>query len=394
MMQLKEKTFDVVVVGGGPAGCAAAIRLCKEGLKVLLVEQKKFPREKLCGEFISPECFTHFEELGVLDAMSMAGGTELRETVFYARNGRSISIQNEWFKSGSYALGLSRAEMDARLLKRVRDVGVEVLEETQASGLLFDKERVCGVQLRNETGEEFSVETKLAIDATGRARSLSRHAKKEKRERAKFVAFKTHLSGAWISQEHSEIYVYRGGYGGCNRVENNLYNFCFIASAEDTKKCGSDAERVMREVVFKNKRAAESLRDARIAGDWHAVSIESFGRGNLVPADGLLTIGDAAAFIDPFTGSGILLALESARIAANAITKNYKESENFKTLAREYQKQYSATFDSRLRFCSLLRRAAFVPFMAEATIIVLSLSNGLRRRLARATRQTETMSVK
>lgn len=394
MTLISEKNFDVVIVGAGPAGCAAAIRLCKEGMKVLLVEQKKFPREKLCGEFISPECFTHFEELGVFNEMSQAGGTELRETVFYARNGRCVSIQNEWFKTGSFALGLSRAEMDARLLKRARDVGAEVLEETQASGLLFDKEKVCGVQLKNERGEEFSAETKLAIDATGRARSLSRHATKEKRTRAKFVAFKTHLSGARIAQEHSEIYVYRGGYGGCNRVENNLYNVCFIASSEDTKKCGSDAERVMREIVFANKRAAESLREARIAGDWHAVSIESFGRGSLVPAEGLLTIGDAAAFIDPFTGSGILLALESAKIAANAITKNCKESGNFKTLSHEYQKQYSEAFDSRLRFCSLLRRAAFVPFMAEAVIIVLSLSNILRRRLAKATRQTETIGAK
>lgn len=380
---VSKSKYDVVIVGGGPAGSGAAIRLAQKGFSVLLVEQKKFPRAKLCGEFISPECLTHFEELGVLDGMLSAGSVRLRETVFYARNGKGVSVPSEWFKSDSFALGLSRAEMDARLLMRACEVGVEVLEETQAVGLLIDDERVCGVRLKND----ISITANVTIDATGRARILARRfEKKEERKRAEYVAFKTHLENACVPQDRCEIYVYRGGYGGCNRVENNLYNFCFITSADDAKKFGGDAERVMREVVFTNRRAAESLGQARIIENWHAVSIESFGRGSLVPAKGLLTIGDAAAFIDPFTGSGMLLALESAKIAANAITKN---SNN---LASEYQKQYSETFDSRLRVCSLLRHAAFIPFLAEATITILSLSDSLRRRLVKATRQAEAMS--
>lgn len=386
--------YDVVIVGGGPAGSGAAIRLAQNGFSVLLVEKRKFPRAKLCGEFISPECLTHFEELDVLDEMLSAGGVSLHETVFYARNGKGVSVPSEWFKSNSLALGLSRAEMDARLLMRAREVGVEVLEETQAIGLLIEESvpsavadglLVRGVRLKND----ISITANVTIDATGRTRTLARSIEKEKkRKRGEFVAFKTHLENARVPQERCEIYVYRGGYGGCNRVENNLYNFCFIVSADDAKKFGSDAECVMREVVFTNKRAAESLGQAKIIENWHAVSIESFGRGSLVPAEGLLTIGDAAAFIDPFTGSGMLLALESAKIAANAIAKNPND------LADEYQKQYGETFDARLRVCSLLRHAAFVPFLAEATITALSFSESLRRRLAKATRQTEAIGVK
>jgi flavin-dependent dehydrogenase len=425
--------YDIVIVGGGPAGSGAAIRLAQNGFSVLLVEKKKFPRAKLCGEFISPECLTHFEELGILDEVLSAGSVRLHETVFYARNGKGVSVPSEWFKSDSFALGLSRAKMDARLLMRAREVGVEVLEETQAVSLVIEDEKVCGVRLRNEIADSklqmadgsidiadcrlpvadlskdkrqktktatdngqratdkqnFSINANITIDATGRTRILARRfEKKEKRKRADFVAFKTHLENARVPQDCCEIYVYRGGYGGCNRVEDNLYNFCFIASADDAKKFGSDAERVMREVVFTNKHAAESLKDARIIENWHAVVIESFGRGSLIPARGLLTIGDAAAFIDPFTGSGMLLALESAKIAANAITKNPND------FADEYQKQYSKTFDARLRVCSLLRHAAFVPFLAEATITVLSFSDSLRRRLVKATRQSEAIGIK
>ena len=142
----------------------------------------------------------------------------------------------------------------------------------------------------------------------------------------------------------------------------------------------------MREVVFTNKRAAETLHAARLASEWLAVPIERFGRGELVPASGLLTVGDAAAFVDPFTGSGILLALESARIAANVIAVSLRSESDFTLLAAEYRKKYATVFNTRLRVCSMLRNAAFVPLLADATLSVLKLSSGLRRRIARATR--------
>ena len=389
MTEFPEKVFDVAIVGAGPAGSATAIRLATAGLRVLLVEQKQFPRGKLCGEFISPECLTHFDELGVMQDISAAGGVDLRETVFFARNGKGVSVKSEWFgHNGSLALGLSRAEMDARLLKRAHERGVDVREEMAATGLLFEDERVFGIRLRSKNGEENSVSANVVIDATGRTRSLARRIEKpvDEKKPAKFVAFKTHLRGARVAAATCEIFAYRGGYGGCSRVENDLYNLCFIASAADTRARASDPERVLREVVFTNRRAAETLQHATIADEWHAVPIERFGRGSLVPCEGLLTVGDAAAFIDPFTGSGILLALESANIASAAIVKSFSCNADFVALANEYRSNYAAAFDTRLRVCSMLRHLAFVPFLADATISVLSVSGGLRRRIARATR--------
>ena len=81
--------YDVIIAGGGPAGSSAAIHLTMAGARVLLVEQKKFPRAKLCGEFISPECAPHFERLGVAEQMLAAGPARLTETVFYSRKGVS-----------------------------------------------------------------------------------------------------------------------------------------------------------------------------------------------------------------------------------------------------------------------------------------------------------------
>ncbi|MDQ1524732.1 MAG: hypothetical protein QOE47_2656, partial [Pyrinomonadaceae bacterium] len=139
--------YDVIVVGGGPAGTSAAVHLATRGVRVALVEREHFPRAKLCGEFISPECLAHFARLGVLDEMTSAGGARVGETIFFARSGRRVGVPSAWFgaeaagdvdtATASGALGLSRAEMDQRLMLRARALGVEVLEETQVTGLLF-----------------------------------------------------------------------------------------------------------------------------------------------------------------------------------------------------------------------------------------------------------------
>src|SRR5918997_572363 len=122
-MSESSNSYDVMVVGGGPAGTSAAIHLANVGIRVLLAEQKKFPRAKLCGEFISPECLEHFRRLGVVERMTEAGGARLVKTVFYSRGGKSVPVPSEWFANGSeVALGLSRAEMDERLLARARTV--------------------------------------------------------------------------------------------------------------------------------------------------------------------------------------------------------------------------------------------------------------------------------
>ena len=386
--------YDVIVAGGGPAGSSAAIHLATRGARVLLAEQKKFPRAKLCGEFISPECLDHFARLGVGDRMMAAGGARLTRTVFYSRGGRSVSVPSEWFSNQAGALGLSRAEMDYKLLEGAREAGVEVMEETQVCGLIIDGQRMRGVHLKSGDSLKDATAT-VTIDATGRTRSLSRRlngdlTRQTRKRRPPLVAFKAHLENAQVVPGACEIYFYPGGYGGLSGVENGLSNLCFIAAAKDVRACESDAERVMREVVTRNSRAGYTLSRAQTCSEWLGVSLESFGRHELVPADGLLTVGDAAAFIDPFTGSGMLMALESGEAAAGVIIEhlaNLKNGASFKGLARDYCRIYQRHFESRLRVCAWLRRAAFVPRLADATILLFGASDRVRRKLARATRR-------
>ncbi|HZH90720.1 MAG TPA: NAD(P)/FAD-dependent oxidoreductase [Pyrinomonadaceae bacterium] len=418
------KVYDAVIVGGGPAGTSASVHLAAGGARVALVERERFPRAKLCGEFISPECLAHFARLGVLEEMREGRGARLAETRFFARSGRGVSVPSAWFgaettgDAEACALGLSRAEMDQRLLLHARAAGVEVFEETRVTGLLFGdggRRTVGGVRVERE-GAESELRAGVTIDATGRARALARRVEGLARgdgtngtndadgadgERARamaassrrmpLVAFKAHLENAGGGEGVCEIYFYRGGYGGLSRVENGFSNLCFIVAAGDVRERASDAERVMREIVMSNTRAAETLRGARVRSEWLAVALESFGRRELVPCDGLLTVGDAASFIDPFTGSGMLMALESGELAsecvARALPRLRSGGGSFAMLATDYRARYRARFAARLRVCSWLRRAAFAPGLAtEASIIALGASERVRRVLARATR--------
>jgi flavin-dependent dehydrogenase len=370
-------TFDVIIAGAGPAGSSAAIHLARQGVRVLLIEQKKFPRAKLCGEFISPECQKHFEYLGVADIMSASQPAAITETVFYSSGGHQITVPSSWF-GGSAALGLSRAVMDNVLLRRAQNCGVTVLEGTTVTEPILHAAEVRGVRIK-----ETEYLAPLTIDATGRARILTKKLyRSEPKSKPKLIAFKAHLRNTRVAPNACEIYFYPEGYGGLSTVEGEISNLCFIISAEQVKRYSSNPEVVMREMVMKNRRAAYTLDQAEPVSEWLSASWDRFGRQQPCPAKGLLTIGDSAAFIDPFTGSGMLMALESGQLVADVIVRN-KDNES---LAAEYTAEYIRKFDSRLRICGWLRRAAFNPRLAGLGIAICGASKHFSSRIARATR--------
>ena len=376
--------YNVIVAGGGPAGASAAIHLAKANLKVLLIEQKTFPRAKLCGEFISPECIAHFEKLGVALDMISSQPAQILETVFYSRRGLKIVVPSRWF--GGNALGLSRAVMDHHLLERAKALGVVVLENSTVSDVIEDGCGVTGVTVKAAGDREY--QAFVVVDATGRSRVLARKTSSVQSVKPSLVAFKAHLAGTRGTMTACEIYSYPGGYGGLSTVETGHSNLCFIIQASRVRRAHSDPQTVIRENLMLNRRAAFTLEHATVETDWLSVALESFGRRQPSPKPGLLAIGDSAAFIDPFTGSGMLMALESGQLVAEQIVHHLAkldERNRIANLCDSYTGAYLSTFDSRLRVCSLLRRVAFHPRLAQLAISAFSCSDRFRGWLARST---------
>jgi flavin-dependent dehydrogenase len=377
---------EVIIVGAGPAGASLAIRMAAAGHAVTLVEKERFPREKLCGEFISPECFRHFAELGVLEEMLSLGGARLTETRFFDPAGTSVTVPTRWFGYGDFALSLSRARMDATLMDRAKAVGVTVLEGSRVMAANVEDARVGSVTVRSDVAKKVELVADLFIDATGRAGALTRLAETAAQsppKRPRLVAFKGHLREVNIGPNACEIYVFPGGYGGLSPIEDGRANLCFIVRAEVAKMFIGKTNKHLELIASRNRRAAKTLSGAIGPSEWLAVPIGEFGRKTRRGPSNLIAIGDAAAFIDPFTGSGMLMAMETAELFSKCVREAGPDPAH---LNERYAREHWVKFRNRLAASAVLRRAAFMPRLATAAILAAGLSDGLRERLARATR--------
>ncbi len=384
----------ILIIGGGVAGSSLAIRLRKQGWEVCIVEKDKFPRHKLCGEFVSPECFLHFEELDVLDSISRIGGEAIFETRFFSESGRSVAVPSKWFSGGMRgALGISRSEMDYCLLEKARELGAEVLEGSRVTKISLDGKRIESVVTKNYRGETRKKAADLIVDATGRARALSmllekKTSQRHRAKKIKHVAFKVHLENVNLEKGICEIYFFRGGYGGLNYVENGVANHCFILDSNVARENRSDADRILKEVIYRNERAYEALKDSEKKFDWLAVPVERFGRQPSNDIENLISVGDASAFIDPFTGSGMLMALESAKFLASEISKSRRESRYILDLAIKprYEKIYRRKTNRRLKLCSIVHPLSYSPIIANFVIVAARFNNNLLRQFTSSTR--------
>ena len=388
-----DSSYDVAIVGAGPAGSSAAIRLANVGRKVLLIDKAHFPRHKLCGEFVSPECLDHLKDLGVFPRIDKASPTKINKTVFYSSGGRSFSIPSRWLaRNNADSIGLSRRAFDQILLDRAAECGASVRTEVAVLDVTTGEGQPIQLSLRTIGGSIYEITAPIMIDATGRGRYVARRFDKgTSNTKPRQVAFKVHLRGAAIEHGACEIFSYPGGYGGCSSVEDGLYNLCFVVDSELVRAIGSDPLKVLKETVLKNQRAADVLANIEIEGDWITVPIARYGSLDPAPAPGLLAIGDAAAFIDPFTGSGIAMALQSSGIASDTILK-YREPD---AIGNAYRRSHAATFQKRLMVCRALRFLSSSPKLADAMIAGLGKSEPFRRLFARLTRGnqlTETLA--
>ncbi|MFN6204429.1 MAG: NAD(P)/FAD-dependent oxidoreductase [Acidobacteriota bacterium] len=387
--------YDAIVIGAGPAGTAAAITLGLAGHQVLLVEKSRFPREKLCGEFLTPESRPILTRLGVEEEMLAAGAALIEQFNLYDPAGRCVEIPMRWIADGA-ALGITRGRMDRILLDRAIEVGVEVREEFTISPNFRIEGDEQVLEGRYPEGPLETLRTTITVDASGRHGAFSRQIRQEasRLNGARLFGCKVHLQRIPGMDGLGELFFFGDGYGGLSDVEEDRSNLCFLTTERTLIEARGDREKLLDLTVRTNPAARARLAVATAAGEWHGTGPITYGRQQTMA--GVLTVGDASAFIDPFTGSGMLLALSSGELAAQVIDRHLSAKSAAKSgaaspadamlMIAEYHERHRSLFSRRYRAVSLLRRLAFQPATRQLMVSLLSRQQGLARLIARSTR--------
>ena len=365
---------DVIVVGGGPAGSAVATFLRQQGHDVLLLDAARFPRDKVCGEAVSPQAWP------LLDAMGATPEIEARRP--HPLRGMRLTSPDGTRFQGSYppqnrpGFALRRLDLDAVLLGRARTLGAEVRERTRVTGLLRRGEVVEGVEAEGPDGNPHRWTARLVVGADGR-QSIVASRLGLRRAHARLCRFA--LRGYWEGMEglgdHGEMHVGGGGYCGVAPLSPTLANVAFVLPRPEMAEAAGDVEGFFRKSLRSRwPRLAERLDRARLVERPRVIGPLAVEARALV-APGALLVGDAAGFYDPFTGEGITLALKTSQLAARVIGEALaaRTATDPSEPLRAYERARRAATRDKFRFNRLLQVAVGWPEAA----------NLLARRLAR-----------
>jgi len=311
--------IDVVVVGAGPAGSAAAILLAERGWSVTLLDKAAFPRPKICGEYLSPEAARVLDRLGVLKAVDAAGAQPLSGMRITAPDGTVLDgtypTSGPWRGYRDHALAIRREVFDRILLERARALPVDVRERHRVIGLLMEGGLVRGVKAESADGAPVEVRSRLVVGADGRASVVAHALGLVRPHRLQRLALIQHVSGIEGLGDRGEIYVDPPDYSILNPVAPGIVNLSLVVPLAHAKPFSARLETFMEARLRQLRHVPARLAGMKAEGPVMAMGPLAYRVGE-PRVGGVLLAGDAAGFYDPFTGEGLYTALRSAELLA------------------------------------------------------------------------------
>ena len=326
MVKALSNTYDVIVIGGGPAGATAAAVLAQKGRRVLVLEKEKFPRYSV-GESLMPYCYFTLERIGVIDQVKGSHFPKKYSVQFVSMDGR-VSQPFYFFQhldhEASTTWQVVRSEFDQMLLDNARRKGARVVEETTVKELIEEKGAVVGVRAGDRDGKISRFRAPMTVDASGRmAISAAKYGWRVRDPRLNKIAIWTYFKGAIRDPGLDEgattiAYLPEKGWFWYVPLPEDMIGVGVVAEKSYLYRGTRDPATIFRREVKKNAWIQRHLSTGRRCHPYRVTGDYSY-RSRHCAADGLLLAGDAFAFLDPVFSSGVFLALKSGELAGDAV---------------------------------------------------------------------------
>jgi geranylgeranyl reductase family protein len=368
---------QVIIVGGGPAGSSTAFFLAQLGVDVLVLDKARFPRDKACSEYLSPQASRILEAMGALGEVESSGAAQLAGMRVHAPNGATIhgefAADHGFRGHRDRGLAVRRTVLDAILLERARAAGARVEENVRVVDLLKEDGRVSGVVRSSADGQQ-EIRAPLVIGAdglrsvVGRRLGLIRRAGWPRR-----IALVTHYSGVDGISDFGEMYVDRGGYCGVAPVGNGLFNVAVVVPVSRAAEVAVDRTEFLESWIAEREPLAKLFRNAtretpvRATGPFATSAKRTWSPGAAL-------VGDAADFFDPFTGEGIYSALRGGELLASRAADSVRAASQAKgdRILAAYDADRRREFSGKWTVERLIGAAVAFPALINRAARVLS----------------------